>query len=531
MEILLVRPPTTHFKNTAPPVVSLPLGLLYIAAMLEKRNFNVEIYDALTAVKLRNKQANFQKEKIHFGASWIELERKVRDVKPIVVGINNQFSSQLDSAIKMAEIVKKIDTRIITVVGGPHASAMPQTFLNHVPFIDIVVMGEGEYVLPEIVEWAKGKKKLSDIQGIAYRERDEIIYSQRKEFIQDLDELPLPAYHLIDLERYFDINRNGFSGRARYNYAGSERSISMITSRGCPFDCIFCSIHLTMGKKFRFHSSENVINHIGEVVSKYDVCHIHFEDDNITLVPERFESILDNILDKKIKITWDTPNGIRADYINQRMLEKSKASGCTYLRIGIESGDATICNKIIKKKLDLNKVIETAKLCHRIGIDLEAFYIIGFPEEKAEQMRKTIDFAIMLEEKYNVFPYDMFTATPLVGTELFKICRDKGYLVKPLNAQAWATATQGEGMIQTEDFSLSDIESILKNYRIRHARAHKLSFFKFALRNPRFLLRILIEISVRIVANPFRFKSILMAYMNIRYKNCFSRKAKVDKRC
>ena len=151
----------------------------------------------------------------------------------------------------------------------------------------------------------------------------------------------------------------------------------MITSRGCPYDCTFCSIHLHMGKRFRAHSVTNVLRHIELLVSQYGVRHIHFEDDNLTLNRSRFSDLLDGLLAVQFDITWDTPNGVRADLLPKELIAKSKESGCTHLVMGVESGKQANLDRIVKKKLDLQQVERTAHACKELGLDLGAFFIIG----------------------------------------------------------------------------------------------------------------------------------------------------------
>src|SRR5208283_1003875 len=187
-------------------------------------------------------------------------------------------------------------------------------------------------------------------------------------------------------------------------------------------------------------------------------------------------------------ITWDTPNGVRADFLNEDILAGCKRSGCTYLRIGVESANEQVSREIVRKRLDLDKVVEIAKVCDRVGIDLEAFYIIGFPGEKIKQMKETINFAVRQERKYGLYPYDMFTATPLIGTDLYRICQEKGYLSRDLSPENLATATQGEGMISTEDFNAGDLKKLLMNFKIRHNIARVIFSVKFLLKHPRYFL-------------------------------------------
>ncbi len=269
-----------------------------------------------------------------------------------------------------------------------------------------------------------------------------------------------------------------------------KRAVSMITSRGCPFNCCFCSVHLHMGRGFRANSANYVLNHIEYVVEKFGVKNIFFEDDNLTLDLARFEAICDGLIARKIKIGWETPNGVRADCLNLSLLLKMKKSGCKSVFFGVESGDQQILDNVICKSLDLNRVVEVAKICKEIDLKTGAFYIIGFPGEKKENMQKTVDFALKLKRDYDVGMH-LFMATPSYGTRLYEECKAKGYIQENLQWDAFAAARQPKGMplISTPDFAPEDVKEIaakaLEEYKKLSLRNH--------LRNPRRALRTAFE--------------------------------------
>ncbi len=471
MKILLINPPQTGYPGSASPSGSggFPLGLLYIAAMLDKAGYEVKILDAL----IDNSPPRREGDAKHVGMPWDKMKEEIRRSQPDMVGITCPFSTQADNAIKVAQIVKEISPQISVIVGGPHASAIPTQFLKEAGAIDVVVRGEGEQTMLDIVEHYLGMREIPEIKGIAHRRDGEVILNSAGDFITYLDGLPLPAYHLIDMEKYLN------PGHLRYRAPKFLREIPMITSRGCPFNCVFCSIHLHMGKRWRAHSPEYVIAHIDYVVNKYGVQHIHFEDDNLTLDPKRFEDILDGLNDKAIKITWDVPNGIRADKVSLRLLTKMKGAGCTKLTIGVESGDQAVLNGIIDKHLCLEDVVETAKMCRYAGMPLEAFYVIGFPGEKRENMEKTIDFGLKLQKDYGV-SMDVLVATPLYGTRLYEICQQGGYFARELSPRALSEATQpwGRGLIRTEDFTAEEVNRLARKALTHRTRFSLLQYLK-----------------------------------------------------
>jgi anaerobic magnesium-protoporphyrin IX monomethyl ester cyclase len=469
MKIILINPPQTFYSASHDMTTGLPLGIMYIAAVLEKNGYDVEILDALVDEATIRKIGPAKQ----FGMPWEKIESEIEQRKPDIVGVTCPFSSQVENAVKVTKIVKHINPGIPVIIGGPHVSAMAKKLLNEVNTIDIAVAGEGEYTMLDIARYYEGKAQLSDIAGITYRAGADIVENAKQSLINDLDTLPYPAYHLIEMEKYLNPKS------IRYRATQGMREIAMITSRGCPYNCIFCSISLQMGRRWRAHSFHYVLNHIEYLVNNYAVKHVHFEDDNLTHDIRRFEALLDGLIKKNIRIIWDTPNGIRANNLNADIVKKMKVAGCTKLIIGIESGNQYILNTIIDKHLDLQDVVNTAKLCKEVNIPLDAFYLIGFPGEKKANMKRTIDFALMLKKKFNVNML-LSIATPLYGTRLHKICEERGYLTAELTDRAFSEGYQiyGTSFIKTEDFTPDEAKAIAINAVKKYNRLSLVNYLK-----------------------------------------------------
>jgi magnesium-protoporphyrin IX monomethyl ester (oxidative) cyclase len=241
-----------------------------------------------------------------------------------------------------------------------------------------------------------------------------------------------------------------------------------------------------MGKAFRAHSVEYVVNHIDHVVSKYRVKTIFFEDDNLTFDIKRFEAICDRLIERDIRFKWETPNGIRADYLTMNLLKKMKRSGCQSVFFGVESGDQHVLDDIISKSLDLKAVINVAKMCEEIGLNTAAFYIIGFPGEKKEDMLKTVDFALRLKREYDVGML-LHVATPSCGTRLYYECKKKGYIQENLTPRAFAEVrqTRGNPLIGTEDFTPAEVKEIASMAMRRYRKTSLINYVK----SPRKTLR------------------------------------------
>ena len=301
--------------------------------------------------------------------------------------------------------------------------------------------------------------------------------------IEDLDDLPLPAYHLVDMEAYFRLDKQGYNGRPVGHGKGSKHAVSDISSRGYPFDCVFCSIHLPMGRKWRAHSVEYVGRHIEYLISKYGVRHIHFEDDNISANVKRFKGLLEALQNLGNVFSWDPPNGVRVDTLSKEILRDCKRSGCVYLVFGVESGNQSVLDRIVGKKLDLDTVTKAAAWCREISLDAMSFFVIGFPGETRRDMKDTADFALRLQREYDVNP-GHFVATPLPGTRLERICIEKGLLEREPSPDLLAKITRGAEVLDGDTFSAKDVremrDKFLKGYK-RNVATNLAAFFA---RNP-----------------------------------------------
>jgi anaerobic magnesium-protoporphyrin IX monomethyl ester cyclase len=449
MKVLLINPPQTFYIGSEQPAGNLPLGLMYIAAVLKNADYKVEILDAFMVATIQKNG-----DTLNVGMPFDQIKQEIRARKPDLVGISGPFTCQIDSSIKISNLTKEVDSSILTVMGGPHVTLVPKEFLEEAKDVDVAVVGEGEYAMLDIVQAFEGKKKLNAVQGIAYRQDGKVVINPSRALIENLDVLPYPAYDLVNMERYLNPKKIGYR-------SFQNRAISMITSRGCPFNCCFCAVHLHMGQKFRAHSAKYVLDHIQYVVDKFNVKNIFFEDDNLTLDINRFEAICDGIIDRKIKIGWETPNGVRADCLNFELLKKMKRSGAKSIFIGVESGDQQILDNIICKSLDLKRVVQFAKDAKEIGLKTGAFYIIGFPGETKENMQRTVDFALELKRDYDVGMH-LFMATPSYGTRLYENCKAKGFIQQDLTWNAFAEARQPKGMplITTNEFTPVEVKDI-----------------------------------------------------------------------
>jgi len=496
MKILLVRAPFEFPAFLGRPDISfnVPVGLLSIASVLEQNGYSPEVFDSLVYGEREYHDGNT----LRFGASYEQIQQEIERRHPDVVGIGSHYTTQLYPTLKVAESVKRVDPNIVVVVGGAHASARPQDFFELTSSVDFACLGEGEYMMLGLIQYLEGKKPIDEIENIAYLDKDGKLaikpYDKIHGSVQDLDELPFPAYHLVDMGKYFDFAQKGYMGRTHYK---SNRVVTMLTSRGCPFHCCFCALHLHMSRHFRGNSPEYVIRHIDYLVKQYNVKHISFEDDTINANPRRFDRILDGLIQANLGITWDTPNGVRADLLSREMLIKAKKSGCTFLTIGVESGDQEILDRVVHKRLNLADVVQVSKWCHELGIGLTAFFMIGFPGEKKENIERTLEFALMLNRKYDVIP-GFSIARPYYGTDMYETAKSKGYLLKEPTPENLALIERYEqygenNLIKTPDFTPEELKRYRKAFYRKLLLLQMLKpkyYFKSFLTSPTIYLRL-----------------------------------------
>lgn len=362
MKVLLINPPS-HAPN---PIM--PLGLAYLAAALEASKIPVEIIDAWAE-----------------GYSLEELGREVAARDPHLVGVT-MMSPTYAAAMRTVDIVRH-NSEAGIVVGGPHPSALPEECLKDNPHIDFAVIGEGEKALIELVNALSGSRgDLSAIRGLAYRDNGEIINTGYAERIENLDDLPFPARHLFSADRY----------RTHPPYGKRNPYMTLMTSRGCPFRCTYCSKSVS-GQRYRARSPQKVVSEIEHIIGEYGIKEIHFYDDDFTVNMGRAGEICDLLIQEGIDISWSCTT--RVDLINEELLKKMKKAGCWLISYGVESADPNILKKV-KKGYTIDDVKAAFSLTKKVGIRTIGFFMAGLPGETRETLRDTINFSLELDPDF-----------------------------------------------------------------------------------------------------------------------------------
>jgi anaerobic magnesium-protoporphyrin IX monomethyl ester cyclase len=449
MRVCLINPPRIHPKGWGKPTVYQPIGIAYVAAVLEKQH-KVSIIDSPTE-GWRN-LIPIDDTNYRVGLRNEEVTARIKKWSPEIVAINVPFSGWSKAAFEVASIVKNVENNIITVFDGLHPSARPIECLSD-PNVDFIIRGESEYAMLDLVNILDENKtdKLPDVKGIGFTKNNKKIITPPRPEINELDALPFPARHLLPMNMYFEaVKENPIRGIIRKRYA------IMITSRGCPHECIFCSNHIVMGRKWRGRSPENVADEIEQLVKTYSIKQIDFFDDNMTLIKKRAMRICELILERGLDIEWYVPTGVRVDTLDEELLKKMKNSGCKGIRFAPESGVQRVVSQIIKKNLDLKDVENAVILAKKVGIKVGIFFILGLIGETKEDMEKTIKYAYKLR-KLGASNFHFSIATPLYGTELYEQAKNHGFLNENFSDEALARA---EPLIETEEFSPEDVREL-----------------------------------------------------------------------
>ena len=449
MRVYLINPPYIHPRLWGMPYILPPLETAYTAALLEKKH-DVRIIDA--HIEGWSNVEKIDETRNRIGLKNEEIAARIKRWLPDVVGINVRFSGWSSIAYEIASLVKSIDKNIITFLDGQHPSARPKECLAH-PDIDFVIIGEPEHTVFELVNTLEhgNSEDLKKIRGIAFKKNGAVVVNPPRPLLEDLDTLPFPARHLLPMEAYFAAVR-------KYPLRGEihKRWATMITSRGCPHKCVFCTSHIVNGRKWRPRSPENVVNEIEQLVKTYKIKQIDFNDDNMALDKKRMEAICDLIVERGLNIEWYTPNGIRADTLDKELLTKMKKSGCKKIRIAPESGVQRVVNQIIGKNLNLREVEKTVISCKKVGIKVGCFFVIGLIGETKQDIIESIKFAYKLR-RLGADRFYFSIATPMYGTELYEQAKRRGFLRKGFNDEALSSV---EPLIETPEFTMQELREL-----------------------------------------------------------------------
>lgn len=382
MKVLLVKPynQSDHIQPS--------IGLGYLATALRARGHSVNILDCI-------------KDNI----SIDKLPRLLKKFQPEVLGVQC-YTFDLPYIRQALRIAKEVNKGVVTVIGGPHPTAVPEDTMRREPDLDYLFVGEAEMGLPMLLQALEdGRIDLSRVPGLGWRERGSIRLNERA-VVDDLDSLGLPAWDLIHPERYPESQHGAF-------YRQFPIAPIMVT-RGCPYPCTFCAGRIVSGKKIRRRSIESVLGELRMLNKDFGIREFHIVDDNFTMDRDYAKEFLRGLKAMDLKMTWAVPNGVRMETLDEELLRLMKETGLYLISLGIESGSDEVLSRM-KKGITTSRIRRHVKMIHDAKIDMAGFFILGFPGETADTIKRTINFSLRLPIKRANY----FTYLPFPGTESY----------------------------------------------------------------------------------------------------------------
>lgn len=437
MRVLLINPPNTY-RYGDDFAVTFPLGLAYLAATLEANGHEPIVLDALAGYDAPTVALDGL---YHCGMTEEEIVADVLRHDPDLIGLTCAYTVQFPTTRSLARAIKRAtDTPI--VIGGAHASALPDETLAEDCF-DFVAIGEGEVPLVGLCSHLERGTSLEGVSGIAYRDSARLATINDKKPLANVNTVPVPARHLFDMSKYIysEYSHNGSTMRMPY--------ATMISSRGCPLRCSFCSVHTIWGRNNRTRGPKETVDEIEHLVDTYGVKEIHFEDDMLIMDRKRMIAICNEIVNRKLDITWTTPNGVYVNALNEELLVAMKASGCYQLALAVESGSRSVL-RLMNKNVRLEYAREIISIMRKLEMGVYFFFIIGMPGETEKDIIQTVEYAKELRPDEAYFSI----ATPYPGTPLYDQCRERGYIPEDYDPTMMRTT---QPLIETEHLSRADI--------------------------------------------------------------------------
>ena len=412
--VLLITPPVKTELGPVRPNI----GLGYLAQILTENNISYDVLDML------------------LGYSFKNLKNKVDEFKPDLLGIN-LFSNKYKTAYETIEKIKKYFPSMKVAAGGPHVSCLRSKVLEECPAIDFGIFLEGEYALLEL---CKGRE-LERIENLIFRNDSSIVENNARSFIKDLDSLPFPTYHKFEINKYI-------------------KEKSLISSRGCPYNCTYCAVKVVTGRQVRVRSPQNVVDEIGYWYKK-GYRQFSFQDDNFTFHKERVYEICDEIERKGFKDIFFRCAGARADKLDQALLKRMKKVGFKTIAIGVEVGNDKML-KIIKKGEKFEDIDRAVKTACELGFDVYLNFLAGAPYETLSDIKDSVNFAL----KYPIFYAEWSNIIPYPNTEMYDWLSQKGYLLKkPEEYLNDASTTSNTPVFETPELPFKTRKKILTSLK------------------------------------------------------------------
>ena len=445
----LVVPKWSHTAPICPP-----LGLAYVAASLKQAGYDVRCVDALGEAPLQ-RIATENNKYLYYGLSIKEILQHLAFKEFNVLFVSLMFSHDWPMTKSFIKTIKTIYPEVTTICGGEHISACPKFSMEDCPEIDICVLGEGEETSIDILKTIEQKKSLSKVNGIVYRSGKEIIINQKRSRISQLDDIPLPAWDLFPLENYLS-NSLGYG-------VNPGRTMPMLISRGCPFQCTFCSSPQMWTTKWQARDPDCVIEEMQFYIDRYKVQNFDFYDLTTIVRKDWIVNFCQKLINKDWNITWQMPAGTRSEALDDETLGLMFLSGQTYISYAPESGSKITLQKIKKKiKIDTMKKSIKSAISKRMSVKLNL--MLGFPNETHRDMIRTL---IFIKDAAVMGASDVYIAcfSPYPGSELFDQLRENGQIAN-LNDEYFLNLSIYGNLFRSYSYSQHVGHRMLTFYRL-----------------------------------------------------------------
>lgn len=478
--VLFINPPSVPYTSvvqvlnrqidTVLQTISMPMGILYLGATLERDIPGIEICIVDFAKALREFIAQEDRQPSDYDtfAAMVLADQVPDGFVPDVIGISVLFSTAHKSTGHISDAVKRLWKDTPVVVGGMHATNAAKSLLE-MPSVDFVCRGEGESIIAELVDHMYRADDPESIQGVIGRKKLDAAGPalESAPLIDDLDEIPLPAWHLLPMDEYV---RSIGSRVRRMDTIEQDGEATIVTTRGCPFSCTFCSSWTVHGRKMRVRSAANVVQELEILQERYGVGLVIPEDDLFTVKKPRIIELCNAVADRfDGSIAFQFPAGLSVATLDEDVIDAMIRMGMKLANIAIESGSAEVQRNIIKKNCDLDRARRVVQICRDKGIFTRCYFVLGFPGETLEQIEETFAFASSLPSDWNVFNI----AAPLIGSEMFSQMLSRGDIDDTYN---WDSAFFHERTFDTKEITAEHLKEIahISNIKINFFNNHAL---------------------------------------------------------